>query len=200
MMRLPNSTALPNGAHTSQPWRIHELVPDFKLEDVWALPVVGSRADFHRLIEMVRTMDPGQSSSRVANALWALRWKLGELFGWDDDREGLGARVPSLRERLPPDLRETDVGPPFTGSPFSPLYLLECEAAAELANRTMHGVAHLGWVPDGEGGYRGQMAVYVKTNGLFGAAYMAAIKPVRHRLVYPPMMRRLERAWNERRR
>ena len=29
---------------------------------------------------------------------------------------------------------------------------------------------HIGWVPDGAGGYRGQMAVLVKPNGLLGAA------------------------------
>ena len=38
---------------------------------------------------------------------------------------------------------------------------------------------HLGWIPDIDGGYRGQMAVYVKPNGLLGDAYMAAIKPFR---------------------
>ena len=32
---------LPDTAHTSRPWRIHELTPDFRLEDVWALPTPG---------------------------------------------------------------------------------------------------------------------------------------------------------------
>ena len=32
---------LPNTAHTSRPWRIHELTRDFRLEDVWALPTPG---------------------------------------------------------------------------------------------------------------------------------------------------------------
>jgi hypothetical protein len=54
---------------------------------------------------------------------------------------------------------------------------------------------HLGWVPDGTGGYRGQMAVLVKPNGLLGNAYIAAIRPFRHLLVYPLMMRNLEREW-----
>jgi hypothetical protein len=79
--------------------------------------------------------------------------------------------------------------------PFTPLYLLDDEWAAEIANRTMHGVMHLGWVPDGAGGYRGQMAVLVKPNGLRGEAYMAAIKPFRHLLVYPRMLRDIERRW-----
>jgi hypothetical protein len=56
-------------------------------------------------------------------------------------------------------------------------------------------VMHLGWVPDGTGGYRGQMAVLVKPNGLLGAAYMAAIRPFRHLIVYPAMMRQIGRKW-----
>ena len=54
---------------------------------------------------------------------------------------------------------------------------------------------HIGWVPDGTGGYRGQMAVLVKANGPFGKACMAAIKPFRHRIVYPPLLRQIERVW-----
>ncbi len=57
------------------------------------------------------------------------------------------------------DLRDAPPGPDFDALPFTPLYLLDDEWAAEIANRTMHGVMHLGWVPDGTGGYRGQMAV-----------------------------------------
>jgi hypothetical protein len=33
----------------------------------------------------------------------------------------------------------------------------------------------------------------VKPNGLLGNAYMAAIRPFRHLIVYPSMMRRIER-------
>ena len=51
---------------------------------------------------------------------------------------------------------------------------------------------HIGWVPDQTDGYRGQMAVYVKPNGLLGNGYMAAIKPFRHLIVYPQMMRQIE--------
>jgi hypothetical protein len=39
------------------------------------------------------------------------------------------------------------------------------------------------------------MAVLVKPNGRLGEAYMAAIRPFRHRLVYPPMLRELGRRW-----
>jgi hypothetical protein len=37
------------------------------------------------------------------------------------------------------------------------------------------------------------MAVLVKPNGLIGEAYMAAIRPFRHLIVYPAMMRQIER-------
>ena len=34
---------LSDTAHTSRPWRIHEITRDFRLEDVWALPTPGAR-------------------------------------------------------------------------------------------------------------------------------------------------------------
>ncbi len=64
-----------------------------------------------------------------------------------------------------------------------------------MANRTVHTVMHLGWVPNESGGYRGQMAVLVKPNGMFGKAYMAAIKPFRYLFVYPALMREFDRRW-----
>ena len=86
-------------------------------------------------------------------ALWSLRWRLGALLGWDRPDAGLGSRVRTLRERLPADLRAAP-GPEFDALPFKPLFLLDEEFAAEIANRTMHGVMHLGWVRDGKGGDR----------------------------------------------
>ena len=188
---------LPNTAHTSRPWRIHELTPDFRVEDVWALQTPGGPGDFQRLVTGIAAGEPTRGASRAARALWAIRWKLGKLPGWDRPDTGLGSRVPTLRDRLPTDLREAR-GPDFDALPFTPLYLLDDEFAAEIANRTMHGVLHLGWVPGGAGGYHGQMAVLVKPNGLLGNAYMAAIRPFRHLIVYPQAIRQIERQWRAR--
>ncbi|MGN6216470.1 MAG: DUF2867 domain-containing protein [Solirubrobacterales bacterium] len=186
---------LPESAHTSRPWRIHELTPDFRLEDVWALPTPGGPDDFPRLLRLASSLDPAKSPSAAVRALFAIRWKVGGLLGWDDSATGLGARTPTLRDRLPTDLRDGPSGPSPAALPFSPLYLTENEYAAEVANGTTHGVLHLGWVA-GEGGvYRGQMAVLVKPNGRLGRAYMAAIAPFRHLIVYPRMMREFGRAW-----
>ena len=189
-----SSLRLPDSAHASRPWRIHELTRDFRVEDVWALPARGDRDDFPRLVERFASGDPSQSPSRASRTLFAIRWKLGKLLGWDDGEAGIGSRVPTLRDRLPDDLRAA-AAPGFDSLPFSPLYLVDDEFAAEIANRTMHGVMHLGWVPDGSGGYRGQMAVLVKPNGLLGSAYMAAIRPFRHLVVYPAMIRQIARQW-----
>ncbi|MGH2923661.1 MAG: DUF2867 domain-containing protein [Solirubrobacterales bacterium] len=185
---------LPDSAHLAAPWRIHAVAPDFVLEDVWALPTPGGPDDFPKLVEQFARGSTAEGP-RMFRALFAIRWKLGELFGWDDEDAGVGSRVPSLRDRLPADLREAPRGPGFPRLPFTSLYLLDEEWAAEIANRTVHGVMHMAWVSDEDGGYRGQMAVLVKPNGLFGRAYMAAIKPFRHLFVYPALMRQIEREW-----
>ena len=186
---------LPAAAHTSRPWRIHELTPDFRIEDVWALPAAGGPGDFRVLVGAFAAGDPADGANGVVRALWAVRWTLGRVLGWDAGNAGLGTRVSSLRERLPADLRAAPPGPELAGLPFRSLYLLEDEWAAEIANRTMHGVLHLGWVAEAGGAYRGQMAVLVKPNGLLGDAYMAAIRPARHLLVYPALLRQIERRW-----
>jgi Protein of unknown function (DUF2867) len=186
---------LPNSAHTARPWRIHEITPDFRLEDVWELPETGAADDFPRLVELIATMDPEHGSSRVARALWSIRWKAGELLGWDEQDAGLGSRVATLRDRLPADLRDAPSGPDFAALPFTSLYLLEDEFAAEVANRTVHGVMHIGRVAAGMDRFRVRMAVLVKPNGLFGNAYMAAIRPFRHLIVYPAALRDGRELW-----
>ncbi|MGH3241956.1 MAG: DUF2867 domain-containing protein [Spirillospora sp.] len=181
--------------HTSRPWRIHEIAHDFVLEDVWALPTPGGPDDFGLLTaELTTSGRPGENATGVAGLLWSIRWKLGALLRWDRDDAGLRTRVPTLRDRLPDDLRDAP-RPALGRLPFSSLYQLDDEFAAEIANATMHGVLHLSWVEDGNGGYRGQMAVLVKPNGRLGRLYMAAIKPFRYLIIYPAMMRDYERYW-----
>lgn len=80
----------------------------------------------------------------------------------------------------------------FASLPFVPLYRCDREAAAEISNKTVHGVAHLSWVERDDGCWEGRMAVYVKPRGLFGKAYMALIKPFRYWVVYPALMREME--------
>jgi hypothetical protein len=183
--------------HSSRPWRIHEITRDFRLEDVWTLPSLGGPDDLSQLVQLIASYDPDHSASLTARTLFAIRWKLGGLLGWDAPNAGVGSRVATLHDRLPADLRDGPPGPVFDALPFTSLYLTEDEWAAESANQTMHGVLHIAWVPDETGGFHAQMAVLVKPNGLLGDAYMAAIRPFRHLLVYPAIMREIERTWRE---
>jgi Protein of unknown function (DUF2867) len=185
---------LSSTAHTSRPWRIHEIAPDFRLEDVWALPTPGGPDDFPLLVAAMTSLDATRVSP-IVRALFEVRIRLGGLLGWDRPDGGLGARVPTLRDRLPADLSQGPAGPDFGAAHFSALYETHDEFAAEAANRTMHGVLHLGWVPDDDGGYRGQLAVLTKPNGFLGDVYMAGIAPFRNLIVYPTMLREIGRSW-----
>ncbi|MEV1131203.1 DUF2867 domain-containing protein [Agromyces sp. NPDC049794] len=188
------SRRLPIEEHISHPWRIHELTPDFAVEDVWELDTPGGPGQLDDLLSAMVNTDFPQGAPAIVRFLWDLRWRLGAILGWDKDGSGLGSRVRSLRERMPADLYDRPIRLAFDDR-FTTMYHLDDEWAAELANRTVHTVMHLGWVPDGQGGYRGQMAVLVKANGFFGRLYMAFIKPFRYTIIYPALLGGLERRW-----
>src|SRR5262245_16953091 len=199
---------IPNAVHESGPWRIREIVPDFELEDVWALPVEGDAEDREKALELISAFDPADAESTPTRFLWALRDRLGSWLDLgrisapaEDGAEKLpipGTRETSLAGRLPDDLRGTAADLHFGSLPFEPLYRTDDEFAAEISNRTVHGVMHLAWVEQGTGRYQAQMAVYVKPRGLFGKAYMELIKPFRHLIVYPALTRQTERTWKAR--
>ncbi|HYJ22003.1 MAG TPA: DUF2867 domain-containing protein [Solirubrobacterales bacterium] len=196
-----------NAAHESGPWRIREIVPDFTLEDVWALPAQGDAEDFQDLLELMAAADPADAESLPTRILWTIRdrlgsWlDLGRIAASDDGADKLpipGRDETSLAERLPGALRDTTEDLEFASLPFVPLYRTDTEFAAEMSNRTVHGVLHLAWVEQDEDRYQAQMAVYVKPRGLFGKGYMALIKPFRYLIVYPALTRQTERMWNSR--
>ena len=86
---------LPNSAHESRPWRIHRIVPDFTLEDVWTIPAVnGGIEDFQRAIEMAVSFDPANAESLPTRFLWRIRDRLGSWFG---PRQDLGPDRQRLR-------------------------------------------------------------------------------------------------------
>ncbi len=158
-MRIPNEVQL------AQPWRIHSVVADFRLEDVWALPALcGARDDFGRVVELATRSDPAKGSSVPTRFLWGVRDRLGQWCDLgrisdaaksDDERLPIpGTREFSLVDRLPDDLRGSAEGVQFLHLPFVPLYRCDREFAAEVSNQTVHGVMHLAWVrPDGEGSH-----------------------------------------------
>jgi hypothetical protein len=195
---------LSNAVHESRPWRIRAIASDFRLEDVWALPAHGDADDFSTLLELMASSDPASASSLPSRVVWGARDLLGRLgLGRiSETTDGTEPALPipgscetSLAARLPADLRGTAAGIDFGSLPFVPLYRTDDEFAAEVSNRTMHGILHLAWVPEGDGRFQGQMAVYVKPRGLLGEAYMAFIKPFRYWIVYPALLHQVERTW-----
>ncbi len=182
------------------------------MEDVWALPAHGGAEDFPALLDLMVSSDPANAESFASRTLWRVRICLGSWFGLgtisapiDSGPDAAADRLPipgtndvSLTDRLPADLRDTASDLEFRSLPFTPLYRTDVEFAAEFSNRTVHGVLHLAWVDRGAGRYDGQLAVYVKPRGRFGTAYMALIAPFRYLVVYPALMRQVERTWGAR--
>ncbi|MEU6074107.1 DUF2867 domain-containing protein [Micromonospora sp. NPDC047074] len=189
---------LPHTAHTGIPWRVHEVTADFTVEDVWAFRTPGAGLDdFPIMLTAMRTAGGFARQAWPVRFLFAVRWKLGALLGWDNPTAGVGVRVASLRDRLPRDLGEAPRGEDNDNMPLKGVYELSLESARELANKTVHTVMHLGWVQGINGDYELRMAVLVKPNGWFGRLYMAAIAPFRHVIVYPALARQWERAWRD---
>jgi len=199
---------LPKSEYTSRPWRVHEFTKDFELEDVWKLPTPGGPNDLARFVQHFTNADEDVGDYPVLlRVLFAIRWNLGKLFGWDKSGSGVGERVPSLRDRLPADLLEVPRGPDVRVVPgrteeeerpiFSSVFQTHDEWVTELSNTTVHALMHIGWVPDDSGrSYYAQMTVLVKPNGRFGRMYMAAIKPFRHAFVYPLLLQTIGRQWH----
>lgn len=187
---------LDDTAHTSRPWRIHEIARDFQLADVFALPTPGGPGDLGRLAEQIAASDESLLANPVVRALFAVRMKIGGPLGMVKEGDGFGQGLASLRERLPEDLRTGPRGPDIqTFVPFPSVYLTETEWVAECASQMVHMVQHVGWVPDGSGGYRGQMATLVRSRGRLGRPYMAFIAPFRRLIVMPAQVRSIGRDW-----
>lgn len=187
---------LPNAAFTDRPWRIHEFTGDFIVEDVWELPTPGGPGDLDRLVRQFTSDDDDEISDFAIRTLFSIRWKLGAALGWDKPGQGLGKGVQSLRERLPEDLRTGPRGPDFAVVPFYSVYQTDTEWTAEIGNRTVHGLMHIGWVPDKVGdGHHAEMTALIKPRGLLGTVYMNGIKPLRRIVVYPQLIRSIGKNW-----
>ncbi|MFD9892882.1 DUF2867 domain-containing protein [Amycolatopsis sp. NPDC059027] len=193
----------------SQRWIIDDIVHDFDVEDVWALPIEGGPDDFEVVIDLMQSIDFPGSAPLPVRLLWGIRDLLGRMFGLgristSADDAGAWPPVPgtderSLIGRVPAELRTTATDSRLADKPFRPLYRTGTEFADEISNRTMYGVMHLAWVKQGDGRYQAHMTVYVKPRGAVGKAYMAFIKPFRYAIIYPALMRYLDRLWAERR-
>ena len=176
------------------PLEVHALLEDVPIRDVTAIDLPGGGPG--RTLSDVRALsssgDP-LSANPLARALFALRFWLGRVLGWD--RPWHDRPETSFLSRVPPALRARSVVPPGTiDRGFRLLYLVERESLAEIRNATVHAFlcAALRERPEG---YRLYWAVYVKPLSWLTPVYMAFIEPFRRFIVYPAMLERVRRAW-----
>ncbi|MFF7976632.1 DUF2867 domain-containing protein [Streptomyces sp. NPDC007905] len=189
---------LPNSAFTERPWRVHEFIRDFEVEDVWDLDTPGGPDDLALLVRQFDSDGKHFEPSPMYKLLFAIRWKLGAVLKWDGAEHGLGPRNPSLRDRLPDDLRDGPRGPDLKVVPMKSVYQTSDEWVTEVVNKTVHAAMHIGWVHDGNGRYHAQMAVLVHKKGLLGKVYMPLILPFRRVFVTPNLVKTIGRSWHAR--
>ena len=180
----------------ARPLRAHALLHDVPLEDAWAVPLWGGGAG--RTIEDVRaTMVAGFGAApAVVQGLFWLRTRVGALFGWDRQRGAWSAE--SYMNRLSPEDRARSlVAPGTSDGSFRLLYRFEDEQLSELRNSTVHAFLSLSMRP-APGGYLIYLGVFVRPVHRLTRLYMAAIKPFRRLIVYPALIRTMQKAWAER--
>jgi hypothetical protein len=137
-----------------------------------------------------------ETASAVVRWLFRLRRRIGALFGWDDQRPAWNAE--SYADRLSPaDRAQSLVAPGTPDGSFRLIYRFEVEQLSELRNATVHAFASLSirQTPDG---YLAYLGVFVQPVHRFTRLYMGAIAPFRRLVVYPALIRRVQRAWAER--
>jgi hypothetical protein len=185
--------------HRARPWRVHRIATDFELTDVWRFDL--GRKDergLDQLLEVVWNVAKGIEQS----ALGRMRVWLGQKLGWDIVPEPLpipGCRESSVAARLTDaEIAENRVRQgepsPLPSAGATPIYRFADEALYEVSNKTIHALLHVGWAPEVNGA-SGVLAIYVKHRGVASRAYMAAIWPARHAIIYPALIARVERGW-----
>ena len=178
------------------PLRVHALLHDVPLEDVWSIRLRGGGAG--RTIQDVRAVFIAgvERAPRLVTGLFRLRGRIGALLGWDRKRPSWGAE--SYVHRLSTEDRARSLAAP--GSPdgrFTLLYRFENEQLGELRNATVHAFSSLSVrrTPDG---YLAYLAIYVRPVHGLTRLYMWAITPFRRAIVYPAIIRTVQSAWTER--
>jgi uncharacterized protein DUF2867 len=175
--------------------RVHALLHDVPLEDVWAIRLPGGGAG--RTIQDVRTVFIAavEAAPPVVKALFRLRGRIGALLGWDQQRSAWA--VESYVYRLSPEDRaQSMVAPGTPDGRLSLLYRFGDEQLSELRNATVHAFSSLS-IRQTSDGYLAYLAIYVQPVHRFTRLYMSAIAPFRRRVVYPAIIRKVQSAWAE---
>jgi len=189
-------TKIDEQEHLTQPLRVHTLLSDFELEDVWRIPVnLASTHSLQLFMDQFAKANDQLRHCGMAGLLFRIRSFIGRLFKWDEKllQDHLIPGSIRFRYARQENLSYHDLPHPGSGV-FNPVYKLENELLSEIENKTVHAALHLSRVPDRDT-WTIHMAVYVKPKGRFGKGYMQFIKPFRVWIVYPSLMNAARTHW-----
>ncbi|MEP4094276.1 DUF2867 domain-containing protein [Reichenbachiella sp.] len=184
-------------SHSTQPWKVHQLLNDFRIEDAWQLPISIKESDSIDDVLSTFVLAIGQiGKTGLAGQLFKLRNWLGRVFHWEEEalpretvKPGLIKNRYAKLEKIAPENL-----PKGGFDHFNLVYQLPTESLLEIENKTVQAAVHFGKVKS-ENNYSAQMTIYVKPNGYFGQLYMLIIKPFRHFIVYPTLLKAVGKAW-----
>lgn len=185
--------------HYRQTWKVHGLLEDFRIEDVWNIPVQLNETD--SIPEFRKKMNQALdefTKSGIAGFLFQFRLFLGKIFGWDNNSENLIESAGSIRSRYA-NRNNIPISQliPLEGADFEPVYEFGDEFLSEIENATVHAALHLGKIALDNDTYTIDLTVYVKPKGMFGRIYMKIIQLPRHLIIYPLMLKTIAKAWNQ---
>ena len=187
----------PSQEFLAQPYRVHSFLADVPLHDVWTLdlPALREGITLQEFRRSVRRLETASKFSLPARVLFRLRFLLGRIFGWDEEPKEAPAW--SFAKRLTAQDRERSAV--SAGTPdgiFHVVYSFENELLLEVINRTVHAAA---WsaLERTPAGYRFFLAIYVRKLRWITPVYMALIDPFRRWVVYPALLKQLQRSWTE---
>jgi uncharacterized protein DUF2867 len=185
------------------PLRVHTLLADVPLHDVWAVDLPAHR-DGVTLSEFLRragqdVCDTADAEINrfppVARALFRLRFFLGRIFRLEaEPKDALAA---SFGSRLTAEDRARSLV--VSGMPkglFRVVYRFENEQLLEIQNRTVHAAA-LSALAERADSYRFYFAVYVRQRTWITPFYMSLIDPFRKWIIYPALLKKIRATWNQ---
>jgi hypothetical protein len=178
----------------SRNFRVNSFLADVPLHDIWVFHLPGGRdgQTLRDAQEIFAAQSPLEANTAVA-LLVGSRMLLGGLLGWDDEKY-FDTSTSYINRLTEADRSRTLEEPGTGGGMFKTVYTFENEQLAEMMNRTAHAFFCMAIEPAGDG-YTMYWAIYVKETSAFTPIYMSLIDLFRRHIVYPSIVRSVERAW-----
>jgi hypothetical protein len=145
-----------------------------------------------RTLADVLQLKSSAAPSPIESVLYSVRRFLGRAFGWD--RLHIRPEDSLLSRLSDTDRRDSEIEPGTPDGAFQVLYRFPREQLSETRNATVQGYICVALARTSLG-YRLYYAVYVIPVSWVTRPYLIAIEPFRRFLLYPAMLKRIQRAW-----